>query len=189
MEIRKKITTRYVLGITLVELLVVVAIISLLATVAINGYEDLRTSSRDARRQQELTQLALALELYYTEHGSYTQPENMTSDTSCGGLGSQYLDDNGSPIGASAGSGSECVNGDGNPDWDPQSDLRDLITSGVTPVLPIDPTNFPPYYYTYEPQDSGQRYCLRANQLERTGAEFCIGRSHNATDACSGICN
>jgi prepilin-type N-terminal cleavage/methylation domain-containing protein len=58
-------------GFTLVELVVVMSIISLLAsiiTVNINGY---MAKARDARRKADLRNIALALEIYYTSAGHY----------------------------------------------------------------------------------------------------------------------
>jgi len=55
-------------GFTLIELLVVIAIMSLLASVVLVTSQRGLGSSRDARRVQELYQVAQSLQMYYTAH-------------------------------------------------------------------------------------------------------------------------
>ncbi len=61
-------------GFTLIELLVVIAIIGLLATIVLVSLNTARAKSRDAKRISDLTQLQLAVEMYYDENDSYPQP-------------------------------------------------------------------------------------------------------------------
>lgn len=58
-------------GFTLIELLVVVAIIGVLASVVLASLNTARAKGRDARRQSDIHQIQNALELYYTDNGSY----------------------------------------------------------------------------------------------------------------------
>lgn len=58
-------------GFTLIELLVVVAIIGLLATLSIVALNTARAKSRDAKRIADIRQIATALEMYYTDNGTY----------------------------------------------------------------------------------------------------------------------
>lgn len=58
-------------GFTLIELLVVIAIIGLLASVVLVSMQGVRLKARDARRQQDLSQIKLAIELSYNKTGSY----------------------------------------------------------------------------------------------------------------------
>ena len=55
-------------GFTLIEILVVMAIIGLLATIVLGSLSIARKKSRDARRVADLTQLHNALELYVNEN-------------------------------------------------------------------------------------------------------------------------
>jgi len=144
----------YKKGFTLIELLVVVSIIGLLSTLAIIALNSARTKSRDSKRKADIKQISLALEMHFDKHGSYTQPEDMCSDTSYGGLGG---------CGAAGGTG----------DWDANSDLRDLITGGFMAKLPKDPINNSTYLYSYEPvNDGGKGYDLCA--VLESGGNFCI---------------
>lgn len=58
-------------GFTLVEVLVVVGIIGLLASVVLVGLGTFRMRSRDARRIADLREVQNALELYYTKNNEY----------------------------------------------------------------------------------------------------------------------
>lgn len=63
-------------GFTLIEILIVVAIIGMLASIVLVGLGSFRSRGRDARRIADLRQTQNALELYYTKKTSYppTQP-------------------------------------------------------------------------------------------------------------------
>lgn len=58
-------------GFTLVELLIVVAIIGLLATIAVVGVGSARAKSRDTKRASDLTQIKKALDLSYEPGSGY----------------------------------------------------------------------------------------------------------------------
>ena len=59
-------------GFTIIEILIVVAIIGLLASVVLVGLGSFRTRGRDARRIADLRETQNALELYYTKFQKYT---------------------------------------------------------------------------------------------------------------------
>ncbi len=58
-------------GFTLIELLVVIAIIGVLSGVVLVSMQDVRAKARDARRKQDLAQIAKAAEFYNLDYGSY----------------------------------------------------------------------------------------------------------------------
>lgn len=58
-------------GFTLIEILVVIAILGLLITVGVTSYTNTLRQSRDAKRKTDLEQIRLALELYKSDNGSY----------------------------------------------------------------------------------------------------------------------
>lgn len=63
--------TRVNNGFTIVELIIVVAIISLLSAIAITTYSSIRVDARDAARSSNATIISQALEKYYEKNGIY----------------------------------------------------------------------------------------------------------------------
>ena len=58
-------------GFTLIELLVVIAIIGILATIGLDSFISAQARSRDAKRKSDLKEIGSALELFYSDYGSY----------------------------------------------------------------------------------------------------------------------
>lgn len=71
-------------GFTLVEILIVVAIIATLASVALVGLGPVQRSGRDTRRISDLRQVQNGVELYYAKCGYY--PGDAQKDTDCSGF-------------------------------------------------------------------------------------------------------
>lgn len=59
------------IGFTLIEIMVVIAIISILASVLYVNFNNAREASRDQVRKTDLKQLQLAIELYKAQNGRY----------------------------------------------------------------------------------------------------------------------
>lgn len=68
-------------GFTLIEILIVVAIIAILASIVIVGLGPAQQSGRDARRVTDLQSIQNGLELYYQQCGFY--PSNTQGSTNC----------------------------------------------------------------------------------------------------------
>lgn len=66
-------------GFTLVELLVVMAILALLTTVGFGQYRTSQKKASDAQRKADLGNIARALEMYYNDNGSYPTSTDCTS--------------------------------------------------------------------------------------------------------------
>jgi prepilin-type N-terminal cleavage/methylation domain-containing protein len=66
---------------TLVELLVVIAVIGILSAVVVLNTNSAKAKARDAIRISDITSIQRALELYKTDKGSY--PEECTTTGSC----------------------------------------------------------------------------------------------------------
>ena len=58
-------------GFTLIEILIVVAIIAILASIVLVGLGPTQALGRDARRAADLHEVQNALELYYNKNGTY----------------------------------------------------------------------------------------------------------------------
>lgn len=65
-------------GFTLVELVIVIAVIGILATLAILGFSNIQSDTRDQERNSSVTILSEALEKYYDTHGEYPSCTVMT---------------------------------------------------------------------------------------------------------------
>lgn len=134
-------STRF--GFTLIEILIVVAIIAILASVVLIGLGPTQQSGRDAKRLSDLREVQTGLELFYAKCGFYP---------------GSY-------------SGGACVNqpttGSG---W---TDLTAALTSapiGVTQV-PNDPSGGTATYY-YSQEGNGSSYVLGAMMENSAGSAF-----------------
>ena len=58
-------------GFTLVELLVVITILGILASIGLATFTSAQARGRDAQRKSDLKQIANSLELYYQDYGKY----------------------------------------------------------------------------------------------------------------------
>lgn len=56
---------------TLVELLIVIAIVGLLSTMAVVALNQAGVNSRNAKRKADMVQMSKALELFYSDYGRY----------------------------------------------------------------------------------------------------------------------
>ena len=68
--------TKYSRAFTLVELLVVMAILAVLVSIALVSFRSSQMRGRDAQRKSDLKQVASSLELYYSDYGKY--PDTLT---------------------------------------------------------------------------------------------------------------
>ncbi len=58
-------------GFSLIELLIVIAIMAILGSLALSAFSTARKQARDVQRKQELNQYKTALEAYYADNSSY----------------------------------------------------------------------------------------------------------------------
>ena len=65
-------------GFTLIEILIVVAIIAILASVVLVGLGPTQSLGRDARRVSDMHEVQNGLELYYNKGGAYPVPTTAT---------------------------------------------------------------------------------------------------------------
>ncbi len=65
-------------GFTLVELMVVMIILGILATIGFTSFQNSQKKGRDARRKNDLRQVSLALEAYYNDYAKYPAQDAST---------------------------------------------------------------------------------------------------------------
>ena len=70
-------------GFTLIELMVVVAIMGLLAALAVISLNNARQRARDARRISDIKQIQTALELYYLDNNEYPDSSGEVIEGKC----------------------------------------------------------------------------------------------------------
>lgn len=58
-------------GFTIIELLIVIVVIGILATLVLNTFRGVQARARDTERKADLNALATQLEVYYTDNGHY----------------------------------------------------------------------------------------------------------------------
>jgi type II secretion system protein G len=125
-------------GFTLIEILVVMVIIGIIATIGFGSFQSSQTKGRDASRKSDLDQIGKALETYYNDKGQYP--------TDTGGL------ING------CSSGSAC-------DWgDPFTDENG---TNYMIEVPADPRSARNYYYSSTDGTSFQIYARLENELDK----------------------
>jgi prepilin-type N-terminal cleavage/methylation domain-containing protein len=68
----KKVKTK-LFGFTLIELMISIAVIGIILTVATISFSSIRENSRNVKRVKDIKQIQLALEEYYRDHRSYPE--------------------------------------------------------------------------------------------------------------------
>lgn len=129
-------------GFTLIEMLIVIAVIAILASVILVGLGPVQKQGRDSRRISDLRQVQNGLELYYNKCGFYPGANNF-GNSACATAGSD------------------------DPVWNNLANALISSNIGVSNV-PVDPTNNTIYFYRYGTDANQDNYVLGA-QLEDSG--------------------
>ena len=145
---------------TLIELLIVMAIIGVLATFFISSYTGVQRRARDANRKSDLSQLSKSLEIYYNDYRRYP------------------AESSGKIVGCPSTGPTAC-------DWDGTDPFTDTKTVYYKTV-PGDPQFSAGALYIYRSDASGTYYRLYA-QLENPDDPDIITVSE--TGCSSGSCN
>ncbi|KKT33857.1 MAG: General secretion pathway protein G [Candidatus Woesebacteria bacterium GW2011_GWB1_44_11b] len=136
-------------GFTLVELLVVMAILGVLVTLVASGFRTAQLRGRDAQRKSDIKQLANALELFYSDYNLY--PDESSGKVS------------GCPYTPGVG-GAVCSWG--------QGEFTDSKTVYFK-AMPKDPNSSLSYYYRVVPGSSNQKFQIFAH-LENPQDPECL---------------
>jgi prepilin-type N-terminal cleavage/methylation domain-containing protein len=160
-------------GFTLVELLVVMAIISILSTLIVGGFRSSQMRGRDAQRKSDLKQIANSLELFYQDYGKYPAASG-TQISAC-------------PYNSATGAGTTCVWGTGE-FRDTDGSMTKTVYFKTFPKDPVSKQN-----YVYKVATAGNKFQLYA-RLENTQDKNCINdncTSPGITEICGGglVCN
>lgn len=84
-------------GFTLMELLVVMAILGVLIVAGLGSFTSSQKKSRDVKRKSDLRQISLAMETYYNDFGSYPSSDSSTHQIKGCGVSGTTACDWGSP--------------------------------------------------------------------------------------------
>lgn len=131
-------------GFTLVELLVVMAILGVLVTLIASGFRNAQLRGHDTQRKSDLKEIANALEIFYSDYGYYP-PDATGYIAAC-------------PYNSSTQTGTSCAWGN--------SEMTDNKTVYFK-LMPSDPVSSYSYFYRIVPGSNQQKYQLYAH-LENT---------------------
>jgi len=70
MKVMKKTTSAF----TIVELLIVIVVIAILATISVVAYNGIQSRAYNSQRKNDIAAMIKALELYYVDNGRYPAP-------------------------------------------------------------------------------------------------------------------
>lgn len=152
-------------GFTLIELIIAIAVIGVVFSVAVTSYTATQKNSRNNRRRADLELIRQALEAYKSENGAY--PQEFSCDSSIGiALNGAQCDCHGALVWPAT-----CDNQPtGGTTWSTTfSGYTSLLYTSLVPTyireLPIDPINNKTYYYSYEPNCSTSQETKCGNQV------------------------
>lgn len=167
---------RYKKGFTLLELLVVIAVIGIFSAIVIASLNNIRSKSRDARRKSDFRQIATALEMYYDQYGGYPATGSIDAFgrySETGRKGGYFANTNPNYDNRSLN------------DWN--SLFKPLVDNKFMSDVPRDPVNKPsgcfpwlymPKYCEPEGESVNRLYHYRSNGTARTADKVSYDANH-----------
>lgn len=150
-------------GFTIIELIIVIAIIGLLSAMGMIAIQDAKESARDARRVADLSQLRVALLLYYDDYDSYPP-------TISGGGTTADISYN-APVGSIF------------------STFNNPLVPKYTSQVLLDPMNGNVYYYQYDTNDANgnksYKLCLVKESVNYTWRVFYSNGAFTEANSCT----
>lgn len=141
-------------GFTIIELLIVIVVIAILATISIVAYTGIQARARDNMTYSSVKDITKMLELYKIDHGHYPMSSYASDDA------------NG------------CINDDGwSYSWSANTGtwLAPLVSSGIATTVPTPPNNtcdhYIAYSYHYQEYSNCSSYPHNGYFLQVRGAE------------------
>ncbi len=155
---------KYKRGFSFIELIVVIAIIGILATLSMVGLNSIRVKTRDIKRNNDVNLLQSTLELYFNKNDFYPPTNDLLSGLPLVGNGKTYL--------------TAVPNAPGNPDG---SCVADTYTYQQD-------TNGSSYHLTYCLGDKGICVAVPGDRCINC-TPSCAGKCTGAADGCNGTCS
>jgi prepilin-type N-terminal cleavage/methylation domain-containing protein len=131
-------------GFTLIELVIVIAVIGILATIALTAVSTAQARARDAQRLSDIGQIQIALKIFFARNDRYPDYNDICHNPGDGGWNDTYY---------TAATPVACVA--------PNQFIYELFSSGIVPIVPVDPLNTSTYYYSYYRYNAGDYGCTR----------------------------
>ena len=119
------------LGFTIIELLIVIVVIGIIASITIVSYNGVQARGQDARRKSDITNLQDAIEIYKINTGNF--PAVTAANTDASGWEVSHKT--------------------------PGSFIPALVSTGVISAPLVDPLNTTTYYYRYYRYSAGSYSC------------------------------
>lgn len=149
-------------GFTLLEVLVVIAIIAIIVAFAVTNFVGARQRARDVRKKSELQQMKSALRLYYNDFNIYPGPASASTNdvNGCGADSPPTLSCQDTCAGAFANGGTNCS----------------TVYMKLLPQLSD-------YTWKYQQMSLGDDYCLWASLENVSDGEIAKSQTR-----CSNVC-
>lgn len=161
-------------GFTIVELLIVIAVIAILTTIATVSYDKIVKESRDKSRSADVSVIQNGLEKYYENNGEYLPPNTSPSYPNSNKEPND-LDPSNSSIKTSLGLTDEDVTGPLEGDALLHYPLCATVNSRCTHITFADTNNMKQYLYMTTKPSTGSTTPINTYRFDVTanGSEYC----------------